>query len=259
MEKVAFITGGSRGIGQAICETLAEQGYSLAIHCRNYQQEYQQWADELAEHCQVKTSLFYADFKCQLAITDMFDAIDEIFNGRLDVLVNNAGFENCYRAEDMPLKDWDDVIQVNLTAPFQCAQFAANRMKKIGGGSIINITSIHDKTPRKGYAHYCSSKAALSMLTKSTAIEWAEFGIRVNSIGAGAIETDINREAIDEFGRDKFNDWIPAGRVGNVKDIANLVKFLASDDSGYITGTDVYVDGAYRLSTVRYDERTDSI
>lgn len=259
MEKVALITGGSRGIGKAICETLAEQGYNLAIHCRFYQEEYQQWADLLAARWQVKTTLFYADFTNQSAILEMFNDITKEFNGRLDLLVNNAGFENCHSAENMPIEEWNDVIQVNLTAPFQCSQFAANAMKDIGGGCIINITSIHDQIPRKGHAHYCSSKAALSMLTKSTAIEWAEFGIRVNSIGAGAIETDINREEIDKIGRDKFNKWIPAGQVGNTQDIANVVKFLASDDSRYITGTDVYVDGAYRLSTVRYDERSDNL
>src|SRR5690606_9373347 len=101
---------------------------------------------------------------------------------RLDILINNAGFETNYAAEDMPFEAWQAVLQVNLTAPFQASQEAARRMKTAGGGVIINISSIHDSVPRKGLAHYCAAKAGLKMLGHCTALEWAEFGIRVVNV-----------------------------------------------------------------------------
>ena len=255
-EKVALITGGLRGIGKSITGALAKQGYHLVVHARGASEEQREWLASLANANGVEYALACADFKRQEEIQGIFEVVESRF-GRLDVLVNNAGFENCHAAESMPIEDWNDVIQVNLTAPFQCAQFAARMMKVNGGGVIINMTSIHDNVPRKGLSHYCCAKAGLHMLTKATALEWAEYGIRVNSIGAGAIETDMNREAIESFGRDKFNHWIPAGRVGNTEEVAQLVSYLCSEHASYITGTDMYIDGGYMLNTVRYDDRPD--
>jgi NAD(P)-dependent dehydrogenase (short-subunit alcohol dehydrogenase family) len=124
-----------------------------------------------------------------------------------------------------------------------------------GGGVIINISSIHDSVPRKGLAQYCAAKAGLKMLGHCTALEWAEYGIRVVNVSPGAIETDMNREAIDTFGRDRFENWIPAGRLGVTGDVADLVRFLCSNAGSYITATDIYVDGGYMRNLVRYDDR----
>lgn len=252
--KVALITGGLRGIGQAITQVFAQAGYNLVVHARSATEQQQEWLESLSKEQGVEYLLVFADFQSQLEVETIFQATNEKY-GRLDVLINNAGFENCHAAEEMPLHDWNQVIQVNLTAPFQCSQFAAKMMKQNGGGSIINMTSIHDHTPRKGLAHYCTAKAGLHMLTKATALEWAEYGIRVNSIGAGAIETDMNREAIESFGREKFEKWIPAKRIGNTEEVAHLALYLSSDKASYITGTDTYIDGGYMLNTVRYDDR----
>lgn len=254
INKVVMITGGLRGIGQSITVKFAELGYHLAVHARSATEEQRVWLKTLAEQHNVNATVLLADFKDQSSVETMFNEFCQHFS-RLDVLINNAGFENCHSAENMPIQDWNDVLQVNLTAPFQCSQFAAKMMKRNGGGSIINMTSIHDDVPRKGLSHYCSSKAALNMLTKSTALEWAEYGVRVNSVGAGAIETDMNREALDSFGRKKFHDWIPAGRIGNTKEVAQLIAYLCSDCASYITGTDTYIDGGYKLNTIRYDDR----
>lgn len=172
----------------------------------------------------------------------------------LKVLVNNAGWENINHAIDMPLADMQKAIDVNLVGPLVCSQHAA-RMMEATGGSIINNLSIHDTVPRKGLAHYCSAKAGLLMLTKCLALEWAEYGIRVNAVSPGAIETDMNRAEIESFGRDKFNEAIPLGRVGNEDDIARIVVFLAGDDAAYVTGSTLYADGGYRLTTVPYDPR----
>lgn len=252
--RVAMITGGLRGIGKSITTKFADLGYDLAIHARTASKEQRAWLDILANKSGVRIETLFADFTDQESIQPMFDEFTKCYS-RLDVLINNAGFENCFSAENMPMKDWNSVIQVNLTAPFQCSQQAAQIMKCNGGGVIVNMTSIHDDVPRKGLSHYCCAKAALNMLTKATALEWAEYNIRVNSLGAGAIETDMNREALDSFGREKFHDWIPAGRIGNVDEVAQLAAYICSDNASYITGTDIYIDGGYRLNTIRYDDR----
>lgn len=120
---------------------------------------------------------------------------------------------------------------------------------------ILNITSMHDKVPRKGLAHYCTAKAGLNMLTKCLALELAEHQIRVVAVAPGAIETDMNRGEIERFGREKFNNWIPLKRLGNTDDITWTCAFLVSDKAAYTTGTTLYVDGGYLESTVPYDPR----
>ncbi|MEQ4674420.1 SDR family oxidoreductase [Providencia vermicola] len=254
--KVALVTGGFRGIGKAICEVLAANGYDLFVHGSHSSSEGEAWLNKLSINHNIKVASGFADFHIQESIDTLFQAFSN-FSSRLDLLVNNAGYENCYATEDMPISDWNGVLQVNLTAPFQCSQYAARIMKKEGkGGCILNITSIHDTVPRKGYTHYCCAKAGLNMLTKNTAIEWAEYNIRVINIAAGAIETDINRAVLDSIGRDKFNEWIPLGRVGNTDDISEVILFLASDKAQYITGTTIYIDGGYMQNSIRYDDRT---
>jgi NAD(P)-dependent dehydrogenase (short-subunit alcohol dehydrogenase family) len=175
--------------------------------------------------------------------------------GPIDILVNNAGTESVNHALDMEEDEWDRVINTNLKGPFLCAQEAGRRMEENGGGVIINISSIHDTTPRKGLIHYCSAKAGLKMFSKCLALELAESNIRVVSVAPGAIETEMNREEINQFGREKFNQWIPSGRVGNVTEVAQTVAFLASDLASYINGADVYIDGAYMNQTIQYDPR----
>lgn len=147
------------------------------------------------------------------------------------------------------------VMDVNLRAPFLCAQMAFPLMRAAGGGVILNNSSIHDETPRKGIAHYCSAKAGLRMLTKCLALEWAEYSIRVNTVSPGAIETDMNRHVIRDETRFQFGEWIPAGRAGTVEEVAALFAFLASPEASYITGSTICIDGGYHLSTIRYDDR----
>lgn len=149
-----------------------------------------------------------------------------------------------------------EIAPTRLRGSFLCAQEAGRLMKEQGsGGVIVNISSIHDSVPRLGTAHYCASKAGLTMLTKALAVEWAEYGIRVVGVSPGAIETPINREEIEKVGRGNFERWMPAGRVGTTEDIAAAVSFLASDEAIYISGAMLTVDGAYSLNTVRYDPR----
>ena len=128
-------------------------------------------------------------------------------------------------------------------------------MEKDGGGVIINISSIHDVVPRKGLIHYCSAKAGLKMLSKCLSLELAENNVRVVSIAPGAITTEMNREEIAKFGKEKFENWIPQGRIGNVVDVAHTVAFMASELGDYINGSDIYIDGAYMNHTIQYDPR----
>jgi len=172
------------------------------------------------------------------------------------VLVNNAGCESTYALLDLPVEEWDRVLNTNLRGAFMCARAVGRVMVEQGtGGVIVNISSMHEEVPRLGLTHYCVSKAGLAMLTKGLALEWAEYGIRVVSVAPGAIETDMNRKEIAAFGRHRFEEWIPAGRLGTVDDIAPAVVFLASDDAAYVSGSTLRIDGAYLLNHTRYDPR----
>lgn len=254
-DKVALVTGGARGIGKGISESLAASGYHLAVHARTVTSAAQEFVESLRVRFGIEAVLIAADLNNPSDVDSLFEKFDQEFT-RLDVLINNAGVENYHAAEDMPLAEWQHIIQVNLTAPFQCSQQAAKRMiSGSNGGVIINISSIHDTVPRKGIAHYCCAKAGMKMLTKVTALEWAEYGIRVVTLSPGAIETDMNREVIDGFGRDLFNSWIPAGRVGNTSEVGEVVAFLCNEKASYITGTEIYIDGAYSINGIRQDDR----
>lgn len=253
--KTALVTGGGRGIGRAISEKLAGRGCDIIVHARAVTEELQAFADGLRQVHGVAVHCVTADFLIPSELDRMFEEIEQR-QLDIDILINNAGFETTCAAEDMPFSDWQAVLQVNLNVPFRCSQEAARKIKVKGsGGVIVNISSIHDSVPRKGLAHYCSAKAALKMLGHCTALEWAEYGIRVVNVAPGAIETDMNRDAIEGFGREKFEGWIPSGRLGNTGDVASAVAFLCSDEASYLTGTDIYIDGAYMRNLVRYDDR----
>jgi len=250
--KTALVTGSGRGIGAAIAEALAARGCAVALHDRNAT-GLEAAAERLSAKHGVACAGFGADLAEPGAAANLFAALDRRLPP-LDILVNNAGYETTAAAETMAEADWRGVLEVNLTAPFLLAQQAARRMQG-RGGVIVNISSMHDSVPRKGLAHYAAAKAGLSMLTRSLALEWAEYGIRVVTVSPGAVETDMNREAIDAFGRDRFEGWIPAGRLGTVADIAAAVVFLCGPESNYITGTELRIDGGYGLNLVRYDDR----
>jgi glucose 1-dehydrogenase len=253
--KTALVTGGDRGIGKGIATGLARAGARVAIHAREPSPAATAFAGALGEECATEVRVLTGDFLDSGSIAPMFAAFDQAFAG-IDILVNNAGFEVAEAAERIELADWESVLRVNLTAPFLCSQQAAQRMiARRRGGVIINISSIHDSVPRKGLSSYCASKGGLVMMARTTALEWAEYGIRVLTIAPGAIETDMNRDAFARFGREKFEEWIPLHRIGNPGDIAALVTFLCSDGASYMSGIEIAVDGAFLRNLVRYDDR----
>lgn len=254
--KKALVTGGSHGIGAQICRHLAHSGAHVFINYKSNQEQEVAiaLAEELADKYDVQVACGKADIADSAQVAALFDQMDQQI-GPIDLLINNAGCETVVHVLDMEEEDWDRVINVNLKGPFLCAQQAGRRMEKNGGGTIINISSIHDIVPRKGLIHYCSSKAGLKMFSKCLSLELADKNIRVVTVSPGAIETNMNRKEIASFGKDKFEKWIPQGRIGDVSDVANTVVFLASDLADYINGTEIYVDGAYMNHTIQYDPR----
>ena len=252
--KKALITGGSQGIGAEICRHLASCGADIFINFHSSKDKAELLAEEIKATAKVNVAIGRANVANAKEVHDLFLAMDKEIGG-IDILVNNAGCETVNHVLDMEEAEWDNVLNVNLKGPFLCSKEAAKRMENKGGGVIINISSIHDTVPRKGLIHYCSAKAGLKMFSKCLSLELADKNIRVVSIAPGAIETDMNREEIAKFGKDKFEKWIPQGRIGHVSDVANTVAFMASDLADYINGTDIYIDGAYMNHTIQYDPR----
>jgi glucose 1-dehydrogenase/3-dehydrosphinganine reductase len=252
--KNVLITGASQGIGAGIAEAMAACGANVLINYITDEERTFAFANRLAGQYNVTCKTYCADISIPGEVDGMFDYMDKQL-GPIDILVNNAGIETINDSLEMPLAEWDRIMNVNLRGAFYVTQLAGRRMRDNKPGVIINISSIHDKVARKGLAHYCSSKAALNMLTKCLALELAEYNIRVLAVSPGAIETEMNATEIDQFGRERFNNWIPLGKIGIVNDIAWMCCFLASDKAAYITATEIYVDGGYKESTIRYDPR----
>ena len=252
--KKALVTGGSQGIGAEICRHLAACGADVFINYNRSEGKAEILVEEVRKAHDVNAACGKANVADANEVKAMFLQMDKEIGG-IDILVNNAGFETVNHVLDMEEEEWDSVLNVNLKGPFLCSKEAARRMENHGGGVIINISSIHDAVPRKGLIHYCSAKAGLKMFSKCLSLELADKNIRVVSIAPGAIETNMNREEIARFGKDKFERWIPQGRIGEVSDVANTVAFVASDLADYINGTDIYIDGAYMNHTIQYDPR----
>ena len=253
--KNILVTGGGRGIGAEICKTMAACGANVLVNYHTNRDKAEALAVELKKDFGINAFAFGADVSDHNAIVKMFEYMDQAL-GSIDALVNNAGCESVGYAIDMDINEWERVFNVNLRGSFMCAQQAGKRMIGKKSGIIINISSIHDKVARKGLIHYCCSKAGMKMMTKCLALELGEHNIRVVTVSPGAIETDMNRLEINDFGMEKFNKWIPLGNIGNVEDVAWTCAFLVSDKAAYITGTEIYIDGAYKENTIPYDSRT---
>ncbi len=253
--KNILVTGASQGIGAAISRVLAACGANVLVNYHSHPEKAERVVSEIKQAYGISAFSYAADVTKPAEVAAMFNFFDQAL-GSLDILVNNAGCETIGEAIYLNLDDWDNVFNVNLRGAFLCAQEAGRRMIQHHQGVIINISSIHDKVPRKGLIHYCCAKAGLNMMTKCLALELAEQNIRVLAISPGAIETEMNREEIEKFGKGKFNEWIPLGRLGNAEDIAWTCAFLASDKSAYFTASEIYIDGGYKENTIPYDPRS---
>lgn len=240
--KVAIVTGSSRGIGKTIARELAGEGCKVIVHGPEDSQELRDSFEDVKALSPDSVKIT-AELSQPAQIDEMFSQIKQKFS-RLDILVNNAATQNPSEVLELSQEDWDRVLSVNLRAPFLCAQRAGRIMRDNGtGGKIINISSVHAYDARRYYAHYSAAKGALETLTKSLALELAQYNIQANSIVAGAIATELT--PMDR--QSKFLTSVPAGRIGTTKEIARLVVFLSSNQCDYITGASIVADGGLTL------------
>ncbi len=238
--KVALITGGSRGIGKEIALELAKNGVNIAITYANNLQKAKEVLDDIKSY-EVKAVAIKANVSVEEDVLQMIKTIEDEL-GTIDILVNNAGVTKDNLIIRMKEEDWDEVIDVNLKGTFLCTKAVSRIMMKKKYGKIINITSVVGIMGNAGQGNYSASKAGVIGFTKSMARELASRGIRVNAIAPGFIETDMTDVLKDEI-KEAMLKSIPLNSFGNPKDIANLVVFLASERSDYITGQVINVDG----------------
>jgi glucose 1-dehydrogenase len=243
----ALVTGASSGIGRAIALRLALEGASVAVNYLN-QPEAAEEVVKIITDADGSALAVQADVSNESQVDAMFARAAAEFGG-LDILVNNAGMETHHAFLEMPLDAWRKVIDVDLTGAFLCAQRAARLMLQGGaGGSIVNISSVHQIIPWGGYAHYCAAKAGLDMMSKTLALELATERVRVNTIAPGAIQTPINKNVWSDPAMMKdLLRKIPTERMGQTEEIASVVAFLCSSEASYITGATLFVDGGMTL------------
>lgn len=239
-DKVAIITGGARGIGKKISQTFLKEGASVYIFDVN-QEEGARTVGELQPAYDGKVIFFKVDITDEKNVEQSIEKIIEA-EGRIDILVNNAGITRDNLILRMSLEDWKKVIDINLTGAFICSKHTVKYMVKNRSGKIINISSIVGVHGNAGQSNYSSSKAGIIGLTKTLARELAGRNILVNAIAPGYIETEMTKKLSDKI-KEKLMEQIPTGRLGSVDDVAKTALFLASDDSNYITGTVISLDG----------------
>jgi glucose 1-dehydrogenase len=255
--RVAVITCTSKGIGRAIAMEFAKAGYSVVLNART-EEELKQSVDDISKSIKDSDRVMSipGDISQEQVCVSLIEGAIKQF-GRIDVMVNNAGISGkSKKIHKLTEKDWDEVIDVNLKGTFLCTREAVKKMinsKSNGQGrtnnySVINISSVHEQTPHPQSAQYAASKGGMELLTKTTALELAEKGIRVNGIAPGAIATDMNKELLeDQQKKEKKEQQIPVHRIGKPEEIAKVALFLASDDASYVVGTTIYADGGLTL------------
>ncbi|HXJ93771.1 MAG TPA: SDR family oxidoreductase [Terriglobia bacterium] len=248
--KVAIITGAGRGIGLATAKLFATEGASVAVFDR------QGATDAAAEITQTGSAALAWELDLSnhpAAEQAVHDAAMRM--GRLDILVNNAATYVLRSIDEQTVEEWHEVLDTNLTAYFVCARSAAAEMRKHGGGSIVNIGSVHRMISEPGSGAYAASKGAVAQLTRNLAIEFAPHNIVVNSVSPGFIRTPMSIvDGADETSTPRFADYyvnsgrIPLGRAGVPEEVAAAALFLASRECGYLTGADLVVDGGLTIT-----------
>ncbi len=238
--QVALITGASGGIGGAVAKLLHARGAHVVISGTN-----KQALDNLAAELKERVTIEICNLQEEEAVTGLVDKAFEA-NGRLDILVCNAGVTKDNLSLRMTLEDFDAVLNINLRSSFILNKAAIKRMIKQKSGRIINISSIVGFTGNLGQANYTAAKAGMVAMSKSLALEVASRGITVNCVAPGFIDTPMTSGLKDEW-KEGLIKKIPAGKLGSPEDIANAVLFLASEEAGYITGQTLHVNGGMAM------------
>ena len=238
--KTAIITGSGRGIGKAIALKLASLGANIVVNDIPSSQDADATSEEI-KNMGVGSIVVKGDVRNIDDVNELIKATMDKF-GKIDIFVNNAGITRDGLMLRMSEEDWDMVMDINLKGAFNCIKTVARPMMKQRSGSIINITSIVGVMGNAGQANYVASKAGLIGLTKTTAKEFASRGIRCNAVAPGFIQSAMTDVLPDDV-KQKYFDSIPLGKFGQTEDIANVVAFLASDMSAYVTGQTINVDG----------------
>jgi glucose 1-dehydrogenase len=251
----ALVTGASSGIGKGIAVGLGHAGADVVVNYLSGDEEAEAVVEEIRRCGDGRSYAHRCDVSNEEEVRQMFDRMRREF-GTVDILVNNAGLQQDAVFEEMTLAQWNKVISVNLTGQFLCSREAVREFKRRGAqpavscsaGKIICISSVHDVIPWAGHVNYAASKGGVSMMMKSLAQEVAPWRIRVNAISPGAVRTPINMQAwstVEAY--TELMKLVPYKRIGEVDDIARAAVWLASDDSDYITGATLYVDGGMTL------------
>ena len=244
-DKIALVTGGSRGIGRECALRLSRSGARVIINYNKSREKAEEVLAKIAHHGS-EADLFQADISQPDGVEMLFSFVRERFEN-LDILVNNAGVIKDNLLLSMKLSDWDRVHDVNLRGAFLCTKWAAEMMMLNHRGKIINIASIAALRGGTGQANYASAKGGLVSFTRACAVELSGKGIQVNAVLPGFILTDMSKR-VRKRGGELILKQIPAGRFGMPIDVANIVAFLASDQSDYISGQAISVDGGLSIS-----------
>lgn len=246
--KRAIVTGGARGIGKGIVQRFLNEGALVSVMDRN-EEDLKELQAELVAVGQGESAQFLV---CDVGLPEQLEkqaiAAMDRWNG-IDILVNNAGIAFREPFLDIAAERWNQVINVNLNATFQLCQLVAQRMIQQGtGGSIVNMSSKNGLSSSAMLAHYNASKAGVVLLTQSMAVELAPHGIRVNSVAPGLIDTPLDRALRIKDNLPPYSDRTPMKRLGTIEEVANCFLFLASDESSFVTGSTLVVDGGHLAS-----------
>ncbi len=253
-KQTCIVTGANSGIGRAVAMAMARDGANVIVNYVFGDESAQQVVDEITQMGGTALAI-KADVSKEDQVIEMFRQAVATF-GTVDILVNNAGLQRDANFHEMSLKDWQFVLDVNLTGQFLCAREAIREFLRRGPrpdvsvalGKIICMSSVHEVIPWAGHVNYAASKGGVMLMMKSLAQEYGPMKIRVNSIGPGAIKTPINRSAWETpEAENKLLQLIPYKRVGETSDIGAVAVWLASDESDYIHGTTIFVDGGMTL------------
>jgi 3-oxoacyl-[acyl-carrier protein] reductase len=239
-DKRVVVTGGSRGIGEAIAREFASRGARVAVLARNVEQA-EKTASSLGDKCRS----WAVDVSDESSVADAFGSIAEEWGG-IDILINNAGITRDNLLMRQSVDDWNQVMDINLRGVFLCSRAVLRPMIKARGGRIINVTSVVGLVGNPGQANYAASKAGIVGFTKSLAREVASRSITINAVAPGLVDTDMTR-AMKDDARTQLLGAIPMGRFGESDEIAAACLFLASDAAAYITGEVLRVDGGMAM------------